>query len=68
MLPMRSLRQHGPGALARNRRAALAFHDRDHGDGREDALSWLDEVLASHGIHQNWALGEFDFTDVLRMG
>lgn len=56
MLPMRSLRAHGPGALARNRAAALSFHDRDHGDGREDALSWLDEVLASHGIHD--ATGE----------
>lgn len=50
MLPMRSLRQHGPGALARNRRAALAFHDRDHGDGRDDALAWLESVLAEHGI------------------
>jgi uncharacterized protein len=50
MLPMRSLREHGPGALARNRRAALAFHDRDHGDGREDCLAWLDQTLAAHGI------------------
>ena len=33
MLPLRSLKAHGSGALARNRRAALAFHDRDHGDG-----------------------------------
>ena len=50
MLPMRSLRAHGNGALARNRRAALAFHDRDHGDGRDDSLAWLDELLAGHGI------------------
>jgi uncharacterized protein len=50
MLPMRSLRQHGPGALARNRRAALAFHDADHGDGRSDSLAWLDELLQQHGI------------------
>jgi len=39
MLPMRSLRQHGPGALARNRRAALSFNDADHGDGRADSLN-----------------------------
>ena len=50
MLPMRSLRRDGPGALARNRRSALSFHDRDHGDGRDDALAWLESVLAEHGI------------------
>ena len=50
MLPMRSLRRDGPGALARNRPAALAFHDRDHGDGRDDALAWLESVLEGHGI------------------
>ncbi|MFN7120447.1 MAG: DUF1365 domain-containing protein [Hydrogenophaga sp.] len=50
MLPMRSLRQHGPGALARNRRAALSFNDADHGDGRADSLQWLDELLQQHGI------------------
>jgi uncharacterized protein len=50
MLPMRSLREHGPGALSRNRRAALAFHDADHGDGRSDSLDWIDELLQQHGI------------------
>ena len=50
MLPLRSLRANGDGTLARNRRAALAFHDRDHGDGRSDCLDWLDETLASQGI------------------
>lgn len=50
MLPMRSLRAHGNGALARNRRAALAFHDADHGVGGPDALAWLDGLLAQHGI------------------
>jgi DUF1365 family protein len=50
MLPLRSLRNNGSGALARNRRAALAFHDRDHGDGREDCLAWFDGMLAAHGI------------------
>ena len=50
LLPMRSLRAHGSPALARNRRAALSFHDRDHGDGRSDSLAWIDEVLQEHGI------------------
>ena len=51
MLPMRSLRAHGSGALARNRAAALSFHDRDHGDGRDDSLAWMDGLLAMQGIH-----------------
>ncbi|MEO8656245.1 MAG: DUF1365 domain-containing protein, partial [Ramlibacter sp.] len=50
LLPMRSLRTHGSGALARNRAALLSFHDRDHGDGGEDALAWLDALLARQGI------------------
>lgn len=50
MLPMRSLRTHGAGALARNRRAALSFHDADHGDGRSDSLQWLEDLLRQHGI------------------
>lgn len=54
MLPMRSLQAHGPGALARNRLAALSFFDKDHGDGRGPAqggaLAWLDELLLSQGI------------------
>ena len=50
MLPMRTMQQQGSGALARNRRAALSFFDRDHGDGREDALQWLDEVLLREGV------------------
>ncbi|MCM3564380.1 MAG: DUF1365 domain-containing protein [Hydrogenophaga sp.] len=53
MLPLRSLRANagqGDGALARNRFAALSFHDRDHGDGRDDCLAWIDEVLRAHGI------------------
>lgn len=51
MLPMRSLHAQGNGALARNRAAALSFHDRDHGDGRDDSLAWLDSLLAMRGIH-----------------
>jgi hypothetical protein len=51
MLPMRSLREHGSGPLARNRWAALSFWDADHGDGRADALAWLDELLQREGVH-----------------
>lgn len=50
MLPMRSLRQAPSATLARNRWSLLSFHDRDHGDGRADALQWLDELLASEGL------------------
>jgi DUF1365 family protein len=50
MLPLRSLRAHGSGALARNRAAMLSFHDRDHGQGGDDCLTWLDELLASQGL------------------
>lgn len=50
MLPMRSLRTHGPGHLARNRWAPLSFHDSDHGDGRADSLAWLDELLQREGV------------------
>ncbi len=50
MLPLRSMRQHGSGALAHNRRGALSFFDRDHGDGGDDCLVWLDTLLAREGI------------------
>lgn len=56
LLPMRSLRNHPEvaGALALNRRGALAFHDADHGDGRPPAaggaLGWLEELLQREGI------------------
>lgn len=50
MLPMRSLRANGSGLLARNRAAAISFSDKDHGDGRADALAWLDDVLQSENI------------------
>jgi DUF1365 family protein len=52
LLPLRTLHR-SPQArppLAHNRRAALSFHDADHGDGRANAVEWLDEVLAQHGI------------------
>jgi len=52
LLPMRSL-QATPraGALPRNRAGALSFWDCDHGDGRSDALRWLDDLLCTEGIH-----------------
>jgi uncharacterized protein len=50
MLPMRSLQSQSSQSLARNRRAWLAFYDADHGDGRSDALAWLDDLLTSEGI------------------
>ncbi len=58
MLPMRALRNAGSPAsdspLAYNRRAALSFFDRDHGDGRGPeqggALGWLDDLLRGEGI------------------
>jgi DUF1365 family protein len=45
MLPMRRLRASPCKALVRNRFGLISFHDRDHGDGRADCLSWLDELL-----------------------
>ena len=56
MLPMRSMASNGAGELARNKRAAISFYDKDHGDGRSNSLSWLDEVLRSEGIDD--AVGE----------
>jgi len=56
MLPLRTLRQEPCAALPRNRFGLLSFHDRDHGDGRTDALAWLDELLLSAGIVD--AMGE----------
>ena len=50
MLPMRSLARRPAPALARNRRSALSFYDCDHGDGRADALAWLDELLIREGV------------------
>lgn len=50
LLPMRSLRRHGAGALPRNRWGWVSFFDADHGDGRADALAWLDELLEREGL------------------
>jgi uncharacterized protein len=51
LLPLRSLRRQPCAGLPRNRRGLFSFHDRDHGDGRDDALAWLDELLAGEGVH-----------------
>ncbi len=56
MLPMRALRAQPSTSLKRNRFGALAFFDRDHGDGRGDALAWFDDMLAEH--HVDGADGE----------
>ena len=54
LLPMRSLAKQPAAELALNRRAAISFHDADHGDGRSiaqgGALAWLDELLQTQGI------------------
>jgi DUF1365 family protein len=50
MLPMRSLAVQPNAALRRNRFGLLSFHDADHGDGRADALAWLDELLQREGV------------------
>jgi DUF1365 family protein len=50
MLPMRRLASEPDDALHRNRFGLISFHDRDHGDGGEDALAWLEGLLHAHGI------------------
>ncbi|RYY93329.1 MAG: DUF1365 family protein, partial [Comamonadaceae bacterium] len=50
LLPLRSLHAGGPTALAHNRAGALSFWDSDHGDGRANALEWLDGLLRAEGI------------------
>ena len=49
LLPMRALREQPSAALARNRFGLLSFHDRDHGDGGNDALAWIDPQLEIDG-------------------
>jgi len=50
LLPMRSLRDRPAPGLARNRFGWLAFHDRDHGEGGNDALAWVERLLADEGL------------------
>ena len=37
-------------ALAHNRSGLLSFFDSDHGDGRANALQWIDELLQREGV------------------
>ena len=50
LLPMRALRQRPHPALPRNRRALVSFFDRDHGDGRDDSLAWIEALLVDAGV------------------
>lgn len=50
LLPLRSLRRRPWPTLRRNRWGLIGFHDRDHGDGRDDALQWFEDLLQREGI------------------
>ena len=50
MLPMRSLRATASTVLARNHFGLISFYDRDHGDGSNDSLAWLERLLAREGV------------------
>lgn len=50
LLPLRSLHRDGSKLLSHNRPGAISFFDRDHGDGGDNALAWLDALLRSEGI------------------
>ncbi|MFN3885781.1 MAG: DUF1365 domain-containing protein [Aquabacterium sp.] len=50
VLPLRALAHRPDPAVRRNVRGWLSFHDRDHGDGRDDALAWVDALLREAGL------------------
>jgi DUF1365 family protein len=50
LLPMRALDRQAVPALSRNRFGLMSFHDRDHGDGRADALAWAEALLQQEGL------------------
>ena len=50
MLPMRAMQASKSRVLAHNRNAWLSFFDSDHGDGRTNAVSWIDELLLREGV------------------
>ena len=50
MLPMRAMQMDKAHALAHNRSGWLSFFDRDHGDGRENAVHWIDELMHREGL------------------
>ena len=51
-LPLRSMGEAGFGArlLSRNRFNLLSFRDRDHGDGAQPLLAWIDALLKGEGV------------------
>ena len=57
-LPLRSMaaapagtaRHLGSRLFARNGFGLMAFHDRDHGDGRQALLTWIDTLLRTEGV------------------
>lgn len=51
-LPLRTMAQSDFASrlVSRNRFNLLSFHDRDHGDGRQPLLAWIDALLHSEGI------------------
>ena len=50
MLPMRAMWASTAHDLAHNRSGLLSFFDSDHGDGRANALEWLDDLLQREGV------------------
>ncbi len=44
-VPVQSVNEWGP-----NRSGPISFFDCDHGDGRANSVSWIDELLAKEGI------------------
>lgn len=52
-LPLRAMQQ-APISLklfSHNRFNLLSFYDRDHGDGRQPLLGWIDALLKSEGVN-----------------
>jgi DUF1365 family protein len=51
-LPLRSMEgnQTTPTLFSRNRFNLLSFHDKDHGDGRQPLLHWIDDILKNEGV------------------
>jgi DUF1365 family protein len=52
-LPLRAMgtADFGTRLLSRNRFNLLAFHDADHGDGKQPLLDWITATLQREGIH-----------------
>jgi uncharacterized protein len=51
-LPLRALGEAGFGCalFSRNRFNLLSFRDRDHGDGRQRLVDWIDGLLKAEGV------------------